>query len=403
MSAAPVPNIERLRIVATGLTSDATLCDALAKREDVELVDLTPTVADAAQALRQGVDAVLLSTDGADVPHKAMAAIRQDTSAPIILLANDASPALFEAALGAGVADVLVAPHSPESVLFAIKKVVRLGSDVALRAAPEPARGKVITVFSPKGGTGKTAVATNVAAAIAHYESRKVLLVDLDLQFGDTAIMLGLEPTKTVYDLTTAPGELDAHKLHGYTTRHGAGIDVLAAPVRPEQADAVTDEKVVSILEVARDAYDITIVDTSPFFYGAMLATLEPTDELLLLCGQDVPTLKNVRLSVNTLELLGFPTDHLNLVMNRCNPAVGVSSDEVEVVLGREIAFELPEDPAVQLAVNRGTPAVLAASESPFARAAREMAHALVPAFANGAPAADEFDQTPSWLRRFWR
>ena len=237
MSAAPVLNTEQLRIVATGLASDITLCDALAKREDVELLDLAPTVADAAPVLRQGVDAVLLSTDGADVPLGTLAAIRQETGAPIILLADDASPALFDAALGAGVTDVLVAPQSPESVLFAIKKAIRVGGGAALRAAPEPEHGKVITVFSPKGGTGKTAVSTNLAAAMSHYESRRVLLVDLDLQFGDTAIMLGLEPTKTIHDLTTAPGELDAHKLYGYTTRHGAGIDVLAAPVRPEEAD----------------------------------------------------------------------------------------------------------------------------------------------------------------------
>ena len=123
--------------------------------------------------------------------------------------------------------------------------------------------------------------------------------------------MLGLEPEKTIYDLVVAPGELDIEKLAGYVTKHPCGLDILAAPLRPEDAELVTESKVTRLLEVARESYDAIVVDTSPFFHGPMLATLDRTDELLVLCGLDVPTLKNVRLALQTLELLSFPASRI--------------------------------------------------------------------------------------------
>ena len=164
-----------------------------------------------------------------------------------------------------------------------------------------------MTVFSPKGGTGKTA-SPRTARPRSRSTRARALLLDLDLQFGDAAIMLGIEPEKTIYDLVVAPGELDTEKLSGYVTRHACGLDILPAPLRPEDAELVTEAQARPALEVARESYDVIVVDTSPFFHGPMLATLDRTDELLLLCGLDVPTLKNVRLALQTLELLSFPT-----------------------------------------------------------------------------------------------
>ena len=145
--------------------------------------------------------------------------------------------------------------------------------------------------------------------------------------------MLGLEPEKTIYDLVTAPGELDSEKLAGYVTRHTSGIDVLAAPLRPEDAELVTEGKVTNLLEVARGSYEVIVVDTSPFFHGPMLATLDRTDELLVLCGLDVPTLKNVRLAMQTLEMLSFPASRVRYIMNRANTNVGLKTREVETAL----------------------------------------------------------------------
>ena len=250
----------------------------------------------------------------------------------------------------------------------------------------------MITVFSPKGGTGKTVMATNIAAYLASKSRKRVLLIDLDLQFGDAAIMLGLDPERTMFDLVQAPGDLDPGKLAGYTTRHRSGLDVLVAPMLPEHAELVTEAKVVRLVEVAREAYDIVVIDTSPFFYGPMLALLGPTDELLLLCGLDVPTLKNVRLSLRTLELLGFPSSRTNLVLNRVTPDVGLTARDVEEALGVKVAFEVPNDPVVAPSVNRGAVPSLTESESEFASAVARIAAVLEPTLA--VPATPELPAT---------
>ena len=214
-------------------------------------------------------------------------------------------------------------------------------------------------MFSPKGGTGKTVIATNLAAALAKDDERRTLLLDLDLQFGDAAIMLGIEPEKTIYDLVIAPGELDPDKLAGYTTTHKSGLDVLPAPLRPEDAELVTEAKLGRLLEVARVCYDVIVVDTSPFFHGPMLATLDRTDELLLVCGLDVPTLKNVRLALQTLELLSFPPTRIRVVLNRANTKVGMKQREVEARSRAEGALRgARRTGRCRSSVNRGAPAV---------------------------------------------
>ena len=207
---------------------------------------------------------------------------------------------------------------------------------------------------------------------------KKTLLLDLDLQFGDAAIMLGVEPEKTIFDLVVAPGELDAEKLSGYTTHHACGLEILPAPLRPEDAELVTEAKLARLLEVAREAYDVIVVDTSPFFHGPMLATLDRTDELFLLCGLDVPTLKNVKLALQTLEMLSFPRDRIRIVLNRANSKVGMKPSEVEDALGMKIRHHIPSDRAVPFGVNKGKPVVLHDEDSDFAKALRDLAKTVV-------------------------
>ena len=259
----------------------------------------------------------------------------------------------------------------------------------------------MITVFSPKGGTGKTVMATNLGAYLASKTTKRVLLIDLDLQFGDAAIMLGLDPKRTMHELVQAPGELDPGKLAQYTTHHRSGLDVLAAPMLPEHADLVTEQKVVRLVEVAREAYDIVVIDTSPFFYGPMLALLGPTDQLLLLCGLDVPTLKNVRLSLRTLELLGFPAERTNLILNRVTASVGLTAQDVEDALGIRVAFEVPNDPVVAPAVNRGTVPSLHETDSEFAQALAQIAASLQPTIAAPVSRVPVAERSTPMFRRF--
>ena len=366
----------RTRLYFTGdCDGFAELKEALRQNPELEVIGTSEHVAQATGVLQGGhLECVLHATPGDAFPSAEVAAIREQTRAPIVVVASGSAAGLLEEALDADVADVLLLPQLLENVVFTIKKAAH-----AKRAVPSVARaqlGRVITVFSPKGGTGKTVTASNLAAALAK-QGRKTLLLDLDLQFGDAAIVMGIEPEKTIYDLVVAPGELDFEKLAGYTTRHPSGLDVLPAPLRPEDAELVTESKITRLLEVARECYDVIVVDTSPFFHGPMLATLDRTDELLMLCGLDVPTLKNVRLALQTLELLAFPVTRIKFVLNRANTKVGLSRREVESALKVSIHVELPSDRAVPIAVNQGTPAVLADPGCDFAKAATSLARSL--------------------------
>jgi pilus assembly protein CpaE len=371
---------EKVRVFVTGSCDGLPeLREALERHFEVDLVGWSEHVPDAAPTLAGGhLRVVLHGTRSSTLPVNELAAIREHTRAAIILLASGESSELLEEALEADVADVLLLPQLTENVVFAIRKASHSGRRAA--GAPSGRHGKIVTVFSPKGGTGKTVTATNLSTALAKYEGKKTLLVDLDLQFGDAAIMLGLEPEKTIYDLVVAPGELDSEKLGGYTTRHDSGLEILPAPLRPEDAELVTEAKLGRLLEVARESYEVIVVDTSPFFHGPMLATLDRTDELLLVCSLDVPTLKNVRLALQTLELLSFPSDRIRVVLNRANSKVGMKPGEVEGALETKVRFEVPSDRAVPIAVNRGRPAVLVEAKSDFARAMRDVAKAMVPA-----------------------
>lgn len=370
---------ERVRIYVTG-TCDGLerLRDGLAQHPELDFVGWSENVTDAAAALAGGhLQVVVHGTRETSLPADEISVIREHTRSPIVVLASGESSALLEDALDAEVADVILLPQLTENVVFALRKAAHAGR--RLQAEGATARqGRIITVFSPKGGTGKTVTATNLAASFAKYEKKRTLLLDLDLQFGDAAIMLGIEPEKTIYDLVTAPGELDSEKLVGYVTTHPCGLDILPAPLRPEDAELVTETKLARLLEVARESYDVIVVDTSPFFHGPMLATLDRTDELVMLCGLDVPTLKNVKLSMQTLELLSFPAHRIRFLLNRSNTKVGMKKSEVEGALGVKIRFEVPSDRAVPLGVNRGVPPVLGETNSDFARAVREVSKSLL-------------------------
>ena len=384
-SETPVATREKTRIFVTGSCDGLDqLRDALERHTEIELVGTSVAVTESAGVLTGGhLEVILHGTRSSTLPRDEIATIREHTRTPIILLASGEASVLLEEALDSDVSDVLLLPQMTENVVFAIRKAGRS----SLRPAPSVAptrRGRIVTVFSPKGGTGKTVTSTNLAAAFAKFEGKRTLLLDLDLQFGDAAIMLGLEPEKTIYDLVVAPGELDSEKLAGYTTRHPSGLDILPAPVRPEDAELVTETKLSRLLEVARESYDVIVVDTSPFFHGPMLATLDRTDELLLVCGLDVPTLKNVRLALQTLELLAFPQNRIRVVLNRANSKVGMKRSEVESALEVKVRFEIPSDRAVPIAVNRGNPAVLAESGADYSKAIREMAKGLQPVEAKG-------------------
>jgi pilus assembly protein CpaE len=352
-----------VRVATTGGWNElGGILSALAEDEGLQIV----------RGLDAGPEVVVHASAGVDVLAAEIEGIRQQSTTQMVIVATDRSPAMLERAFANGCVDVVIvdagAPAAAaENIAFAIRKAV-----VAARQT-ESGRGSVFTVFSPKGGTGKTVTSTNIAAALARRAEKRVLLIDLDLQFGDVAMMLGLEPKWTLRDALSAPGELDEQKLAGFVLRHPSGIDVLAAPERPEESELLTDDKVSRLLEVAVGSYDALVVDTSPYFHGPMLSALDFTDTLLLLSGPDMPTLKNLRLVRETLDQLSFPRDRIRVVLNRAGEREGIGAAELAAA-DMPVSFELPLDPAVPAGVNRGVPAVLRDEGSPFATAVTAMA-----------------------------
>jgi pilus assembly protein CpaE len=296
--------------------------------------------------------------------------VRELSKAPLILAAYGEPNGIVETGLQIGAADVLVLPQPTETVLFALRKAARA-------TTPETATAKVVTVFSPKGGSGKTVLSTNLAVA-AQQAGLRTLLIDLDLQFGDSALTLAVPPRATIADLAGSSGDIDVEKLKAFVcTDPRSSLTLLPAPKRPEEAQIVGQAELAAALNAARSAYSAVVVDTGPLFDAAMLAALDRTDRLLLVCNPEVTSLKNVRIGLETIERLGFPSERVSIVANRIGAPGAVTRAEIEEALERKIAFELPDDPAVPEAINRATPAVISDPNGRFARAVSAVAKSV--------------------------
>ena len=182
----------------------------------------------------------------------------------------------------------------------------------------------LVCVLGPKGGTGKTLTSANLAVALAEVGQR-VALVDLDLQFGDVALCLGLPPERTIYDLALAGGSLDWDKLEPFLVEHPSGVRVLLAPRRPDQASAVSTELLREVYALLRTHVDYVIVDTPPGFTAEVIATIDNSTDLVMVGMLDSLSLKNTKLGLETLDLMGYRPDRIKLVLNRAHSRVGIS------------------------------------------------------------------------------
>jgi pilus assembly protein CpaE len=233
-------------------------------------------------------------------------------------------------------------------------QVYRAVTGPAHNTADSPT-GKLVTVFSPKGGVGKTTIAANLAVALTNRDLH-VCLVDLDLGFGDIAITLQLFPARTIADAVALEDGLDFTVLEPLLTPHRRGFTTLVAPVQPDAKDSIPPSLISKILSILKQNFDWVVVDTSPAFDEHVLQAFDETDELLLVTTLDVPTLKNVKIASETLDLLNFPKPRRHLVLNRADDKVGLSSDKVEATLDMKIAQAIPTSPEVANATNAGEP-----------------------------------------------
>jgi pilus assembly protein CpaE len=304
-----------------------------------------------------------------------------------LMVAHDLTTDLFRQALRAGVKDVLAAPVDTASLTEAVRRIAG-----GLSAAPrrvggvdlgdvDPSEiGKVITVFSTKGGAGKSVLATNLGVLLAKRTTRPVVLIDADLQFGDISVMLKLAPHHTVVDAVASLDRLDTSLLQNLLTRHEpSGLYILAAPLEPQYADQISAQEMVQILDLVRRFAAYVIIDTPAHFNDVVLAMIEQSDDVLLIAGMDIPNIKNVKIGLQTLRLLNTPTEKLHLVLNRANSKVKLDVGEVERTLQIRAEALIPSDVVVPQSVNKGTPLVLDAPKSGVARAIEALADAIAP------------------------
>jgi pilus assembly protein CpaE len=300
------------------------------------------------------------------------------------------------AAFEAGAEDVIVLPQPPRELSFAIEKAI------ARRRGPhQGALAPLIAVLGPKGGTGKTLTACNLALAFANLGQRPVV-VDIDLQFGDVGLALGLRPDKTIYDLAVAAGDLDADKVDTFVTEHLSGAHALLAPTRPDQAATITISFLRKVFELLRGRYDFVIVDTPPAFSPEVITAVDTASHLCLVGMLDVLSLKDTKIGVETLARMGYDPNELTVVLNRADTSVGIGQGDVEQLLGRAPDVLIPSDRAIPKAITDGLTIVEAEPKSGAARGFSALAEQyLREAEAARAAAASTTEQASSTGRRF--
>jgi pilus assembly protein CpaE len=343
---------------------------------------VVPTLDELRRALADAPEehAVVL---GAGVDLDAAAALADNLrvtrpAVSVILMRRRVDTSVLAEALRSGMREV-VEERDLTGLGEAIKRahqVYRAVTGPGNRADDRPS-GRLVTVFSPKGGVGKTTIAANLAVALAGRDGFRVCLVDLDLGFGDIAITLQLFPARTIADAVALESDLDFSMLEPLLTPHRRGFSTLVAPVQPDAKDSIPASLISRILSVLKANFDYVVVDTSPAFDEHVLQAFDETDELLLVTTLDVPTLKNVKIACETLDLLNFPKPRRHLVLNRADDKVGLSADKVETTLDMKITQAIPTSAEVANATNAGEPITASHPKHPVSQAINRLADAV--------------------------
>ena len=297
--------------------------------------------------------------------------VKERPGMPIVVLAQDSPDGFLRRVFEVGADDAVRLPESPEQVNFVLQKVlVRKGAAGTMK---EQGNAPMICVLGPKGGTGKTVTTSNLAVALAQ-TGKSVSAVDLDLQFGDLALAMGVRPDTTMYDLVQSGGSLDAGKLDAYVMPHPSGVRVLVAPTRPDQASSVSPEFLREVYPLLRATSDYIVLDSSPGFEPEVISAIDNSSYVCMVGTLDTLSLKNTRLGLETLDLMGYDPDRIVLVLNRADSRVGIDDEDVLAVVGRRPDIRIPSDVEVTRAVNEGTPIVIAKPDSAGAKAFRALA-----------------------------
>lgn len=339
------------------------------------LLGTSDNLREALSACSVDTPGILLLDDAVLHANLALAPRVARVTYPVILVVHGESRETARRALNIRARDLVDAAHVaqdlPDMLLRHAEHVV----------AEEGSReGRVITVFSSKGGVGKTTVAVNLAMALAQASRRPVALVDLDLQFGDAAALLGDLPPTTLHDLTQT-AVVDQLTLDRVMSTVGStGLRVLAAPPAPQMAEDVSGELVVRVLGLLRETYGYVVVDTAPGFSDVNVGALDLADDILTLITPEIITIRTIK---QALELFwnGFryAPEKVKLIMNRAGTRTGIESIDVEHVLNVPLHFELPSDGAWPVkAANQGEALLTFQPESLLVRALKQMARRII-------------------------
>jgi pilus assembly protein CpaE len=300
---------------------------------------------------------------------------RQDPDLTVVVLGHGSPNGFLRRAFEAGADDIVMLPASRDQVRFEIHKLLarKQGEDQGPSASDH---SHLVCILGPKGGTGKTLTSSNLAVCLAQ-RGERVALIDLDLQFGDVALCLGLPPEKTVYDLAQSPGALDYDKIDAFLATHSSGVRTLIAPRRPDQASAVGAELLREVYSILRNHFDWVIIDTPPGFTAEVITSIDSSTDVVMVGMLDSLSLKNTKLGLETLELMKYDPDHIYLLLNRAHSRVGISQSDVEAVLGRTPDVFIPSDREIPRTVNEGIPIVVARPQSEPAEAFSRLADML--------------------------
>lgn len=312
----------------------------------------------------------------------------------IVILSVQSDSNYMRRAMQAGASDFLTKPPTIDELNSAIRRAgvmahderAKLGQPVgtsvrssgsSLASAPMASMGRLITIYSPKGGTGCTTLATNLAMGL-YNEDTTVLLVDGNLQFGDVAVFLNEQSKYNVIDLTSRADELDSEVVENITVKHSqSGVKILAAPNKPEQADTVTGEQFGKMLRFLKTVYSYVIVDTTSSLQEITLSAIDAADILVLITTQDIPSIKSCRLFLDVANAFGMDRNRVVFVMNKYDKRIGITPEKVGDNLKQEIRAVIPFEERVIVSVNKGIPFLVADKSRPLSRAILQLAEVI--------------------------
>ncbi len=318
--------------------------------------------------------------------------VKDVPSAQIVILSVQSDADYFRRAMIAGARDFLNKPPSGDELISTIRRsyeisksritpVTTQGASGTGAQAAAMTEGKIVTVYSAKGGVGCTTLATNLALAL-HSEEAKTVLVDCNLQFGDLAVFLNLKTQRSIIEILERAEELDQDFIASVTMPHNSGLKVLLAPTKPEEADVVTASQVKKTLEALRHQYAYVVVDTSSALTDIILSIFDVSDRIILVTTPDIPSIKDARIFFDLVEALNYPANRVMFVLNRVDKRGGITAANIQESIKHEIAAQVPLDDRVLYSINNGVPIFVSGRNLPIAQAIFDMAGKLKASFA---------------------